>query len=1127
MRSRFTLQRGGAVVAMVAATAAASAVTTALTVVIGATAAAVVGAGVGLLVSRVTSQILGGGDQRPQQSSTLVQARDTGQTINVKGTDEPIPVAIGYCTNVSCLVPFKETIGDYFYMACVVSEGEIAGFDACYLDGTISTDSKFAGLVTIEYHVGTDTQPVSALLRADMPTKWDTTDIGAGVAYAVLKLKRDNNAFPRGEPLVTFDIRGIKMKDTRDGVTRFTNNPALAIREFWTNTRWGKRTPTANVNDTRISDEANYFDARESVPATALTFTVDSSTDLVTWSAAAPFGNGEGVTLSTTGTLPGGLTATKLYYIRKGEKTGKFASSYANSLAGTAIDITTAGSGTHTGTHTDQPRYTCNGMLDPSLNAFDNLPKLRSSCRSYFFEAGGQWHLICDKPVAGPYKAVTKDHFVGEMTGDLGGEDGRYNRVVAEFVNPFLSTKPDFATSSNSSELTDDGGRLLQGRLKLPFTDNPYMAQRLAQIERRASRLSLRVTGTLTVAGLQHFPGDVIEMTHDTPGFVAKLFRVINIKPKTNDEMLFEFAEYADSVWTLDAASAMAIPVRTNLTAVVNVTQDRPPDISGLEILGQGNDTTFTGPNCRVTWREASRTGGINDWWRSYVVRMYVGGVLKRTEYPTTNFYTYRLDDNKDDNGGTPVRLFTFSVKNLTRHRPGLESANEAIITVENPAPVVTGFTMTAGIYGFGFDYTVSADTDFVGIEVWASTVSGFTPDDSVLVYKGNSTKRQVAGLSPGLKYYVRYRPYDAFGAGDLSAEVAVTTFSEPHSPLQAALSGSGYISFVSTITPAVTELVSEEAKALYCPTNGLLYVIGQDYSANTFLYGYDLSTDTLVQTIDLSATYVALGSIIWCPLNQKIYVAAGKYTDASLDDWYGWLLEIDPATGNVDAVIQTGDGTCPVWNAGVFNPQTSEMNFIISDKARTATSFKMASLDPVTRVVTVTAMTITGALGPTSTKLFRAIWVPSVSLIYFYNNTGSGLTRGLWKLDPTTGNCSRLDSTASRLAPLYCPQTDRVYRGNVSTAEVTAFDPMSETITDTFTPPGTSAGVVQWIGEMGLLMMTSGAGGGTNYVHAFQPTAKRFIATTQLTYLAPAVQYCPAQRKLALYWQNITTYAM
>lgn len=92
------------------------------------------------------------------------------------------------------------------------------------------------------------------------------------------------------------------------------------------------------------------------------TFTADSGTDLCTWTSTANIPSnllpGTRVRLTTSGTLPGGLaTATDYYVIKTSDSTFKLATTYANAVTGTAVNITDAGSGTHTVTWL-LPRYT-------------------------------------------------------------------------------------------------------------------------------------------------------------------------------------------------------------------------------------------------------------------------------------------------------------------------------------------------------------------------------------------------------------------------------------------------------------------------------------------------------------------------------------------------------------------------------------------------------------------------------------------------------------------------------------------------------------------------------------------------------------------------------------------------
>jgi len=92
------------------------------------------------------------------------------------------------------------------------------------------------------------------------------------------------------------------------------------------------------------------------------TFTADAGTDTLTWTSTtnrpSNILTGTRVQLTTTTTLPGGLSlATDYYVIKVTDSTCKLATSYANAIAGTAINITDAGTGTHTMSRL-LPRYT-------------------------------------------------------------------------------------------------------------------------------------------------------------------------------------------------------------------------------------------------------------------------------------------------------------------------------------------------------------------------------------------------------------------------------------------------------------------------------------------------------------------------------------------------------------------------------------------------------------------------------------------------------------------------------------------------------------------------------------------------------------------------------------------------
>lgn len=92
------------------------------------------------------------------------------------------------------------------------------------------------------------------------------------------------------------------------------------------------------------------------------TFTGDAGTNAITYTSVVNFPSnlltGTRVRLTTSGTLPDPLApATNYYLIRLTDGTAQLATTYANAIAGTPIDITDAGSGTHTISWL-LPRYT-------------------------------------------------------------------------------------------------------------------------------------------------------------------------------------------------------------------------------------------------------------------------------------------------------------------------------------------------------------------------------------------------------------------------------------------------------------------------------------------------------------------------------------------------------------------------------------------------------------------------------------------------------------------------------------------------------------------------------------------------------------------------------------------------
>lgn len=110
----------------------------------------------------------------------------------------------------------------------------------------------------------------------------------------------------------------------------------------------GTETKLYDIDITSVDKAANTIAFTNSLTASVTAANINTSTDVLTTSAAHPFTTGTPVIL-TSGAAPGGLaTGTTYYVINVTSTTIKLATTAANATAGTAIDITSQGTGTHT-----------------------------------------------------------------------------------------------------------------------------------------------------------------------------------------------------------------------------------------------------------------------------------------------------------------------------------------------------------------------------------------------------------------------------------------------------------------------------------------------------------------------------------------------------------------------------------------------------------------------------------------------------------------------------------------------------------------------------------------------------------------------------------------------------------
>jgi hypothetical protein len=122
-----------------------------------------------------------------------------------------------------------------------------------------SSGNQYEGKARIKKHFGADAQSADADLVSDI-SQWTTNHRLRGISYLYVRLNFDKDVYTNGVPNITFEVEGKKVFDPRDSSTAFSTNPALCIRDYLLNDRFGLEADSTEINDTNFTAVANTCD---------------------------------------------------------------------------------------------------------------------------------------------------------------------------------------------------------------------------------------------------------------------------------------------------------------------------------------------------------------------------------------------------------------------------------------------------------------------------------------------------------------------------------------------------------------------------------------------------------------------------------------------------------------------------------------------------------------------------------------------------------------------------------------------------------------------------------------------------------------------------------------------------
>lgn len=156
---------------------------------------------------------------------------------------------------------------EYLYLIITLAGHEVDSIGAIQFDDEVVpldgagfvSSGKYANLARVKKFTGSPTQTADADLVAECPDVWTNDHRLRGIAYLSVRLKYDAKIFS-GLPNITAVVRGKKVFDPRNGTTVWTDNAALCLRDYLTDTDYGLGCAADEINDATFVAKANLCD---------------------------------------------------------------------------------------------------------------------------------------------------------------------------------------------------------------------------------------------------------------------------------------------------------------------------------------------------------------------------------------------------------------------------------------------------------------------------------------------------------------------------------------------------------------------------------------------------------------------------------------------------------------------------------------------------------------------------------------------------------------------------------------------------------------------------------------------------------------------------------------------------
>lgn len=354
-------------------------------------------------------------------------------------------------------------------------------------------------------------------------------------------------------------------------------------------------------------------------------------------------------------------------------------------------------------------RFEMNMMVDTSRTVAANLEAMLGTVRSHLVYINGEYHL---KPLKGETSvfSFSENNIIDRINIIDSGKKTKLNRVKIGFINPAKKWQPDYVIVDSATFLAADNGVVLDADVTLPGETSFYRTMEYADTILKESRESLSCSIKSNLSAWKVEPGDVIDITWDSFGWVNKTFRAWSVKLNWDGTVEIAAKEHEDSVYDYSVTVEETPPPNTELTDPFTII---PPVMNTLVADTVINSDGTTVPRIKVSWTD--ETEGYTD---HYVLEYKASGDANWTSLNISRSNEHYI------NGVKIGVLYVIRLKSVNTY--GVSSVYDSFTITpggDTTAPgVASSLVAVTALKGINLKWTNPTDADFDHVDIYRHT---------------------------------------------------------------------------------------------------------------------------------------------------------------------------------------------------------------------------------------------------------------------------------------------------------------------------------------------------------------------------------------------------------------------